>query len=57
VISDPDVTLEDNFKHPDLLFYGISEEFLRLSIEEDVVPQLEKYCNKSKIYCNILFQN
>ena len=44
---DPDVTLEMNFKQPELLFYGISEEFLRLRIEEYFLPQLEKYCKKS----------
>ena len=44
---DPDVTLEMDLKHPELLFYGISEEFLRFTIEENFLPQLEKYCKKS----------
>lgn len=44
---DPDVTLEMNFKQPELIWYGISKEYLRLRIEEYFLPQLEKYCNKS----------
>ena len=42
-ICDPNVTLEMNLKQPELLLYGISEEYLRLIIEEDFLPQLEKY--------------
>ena len=42
-ICDPNVTLEVNLKQPELLLYGISEEYLRLIIEEDFLPQLEKY--------------
>jgi len=44
---DPDVTLEMNLKQPELLWYGISEEYLRLRIEKDFLPKLEKYCKKS----------
>ena len=44
---DPDVTLEMNLKNPELLWYGISEEYLRLRIEKYFLPQLEKYCKKS----------
>ena len=33
------ITLEMNLKQPELIWYGI--------IEEDFLPQLEKYCNKS----------
>lgn len=46
-LYDPDITLEMNLKHPELIGYGISEEFLRLGIEEKFLPQLEKYCKKS----------
>ena len=46
-LYDPDITLEMNLKQPELIGYGISEEFLRFIIEEDFLPQLEKYCNKS----------
>ena len=56
-ICDPDITLEMNLKEdPELFFYGISEEFLRLTIENNFLPQLEKYCKKSKIFYNILLQ-
>ena len=44
---DPDVTLEMNLKQPELLWYGISKEYLVLRIEKYFLPQLEKYCNKS----------
>jgi len=46
-VCDPDVTLEMNLKQPELLWYGISEEYLRLRIEKYFLPQLEKYCKKS----------
>jgi hypothetical protein len=36
-----------NLKQPELIGYGISEEFLRFTIEEDFLPQLEKYCKES----------
>ena len=39
-----EVTLEMNLEYPELLWYGISEEYLILIIEEDFLPQLEKYC-------------
>lgn len=45
---DPAVSLEDNVKHPDLLSsYGISDEYFRLLIEENLLPKMEKYFNKS----------
>jgi len=46
-LCDPDVTFEMNLKDPELITYGISEEFLRLRIENYVLPKLEKYCKKS----------
>ena len=46
-LYDPDITLEMNLKQPELIGYGISEEFLRLTIEKNFLPQLEKYCKKS----------
>ena len=45
-LFDPDITLEMNLKDPELIGYGISEEFLRLTIEEDFLPQLKKYCKE-----------
>jgi len=38
-VCDPDVTLEMNLEEPELLWYGISEEYLRLRIEEYFLPQ------------------
>jgi hypothetical protein len=53
-IYNPDVTLEMNLKDTEeLLWYGMSEEYLRLTFEEDFLPQLEKYCKKSNISYNI----
>jgi hypothetical protein len=46
-LCDPDITSEMNLKQPELIGYGISEEFLRFTIEEDFLPQLEKYCKES----------
>ena len=48
-IRDPDLTLEINLKEQELelLGYGLSEEFLRLTIEENFLSQLEQYCKKS----------
>ena len=46
-VCDPDVTLEINLKQPELLWYGLSEEYLILRIEKYFLPQLEKYCKKS----------
>ena len=46
-ICDPDVTFEMNLKHPELILYGVSEEYLRLRIKKYFLPQLEKYCKKS----------
>lgn len=42
-LYNPDVTLEMNLKEPELLGYGISEEYLRLTIEEDFLPQLKAF--------------
>ena len=46
-LYDPDITSEMNLKQLELIGYGISEEFLRFTIEENFLPQLEKYCKKS----------
>ena len=45
-ISDPNITFEMNLKHPELLGYGVSEEFLRLQIKEGFLPKLKKYCKE-----------
>ena len=45
-LCDPDITSEMNLKQPELIGYGISEEFLRFTIEEDFLPQLKKYCKE-----------
>jgi hypothetical protein len=49
-LCDPDITLDIYLKHPELIGYAISEEFLRFIIEEDFLPQLE--CN---IFKNVRF--
>ena len=46
-ICNTDITLEMNLKHPELIWYGISQEYLRLRIKKYFLPQLEKYCKKS----------
>ena len=52
-LFDPDITLEMNLKHPELIGYGISEEFLRLDIKDNFLPLIKVYCKKSKISYNI----
>lgn len=46
-ICDPNVTFEMNLEHPELLYYRISEEYLRLIIKQDFIPQIENYGDKS----------
>lgn len=46
-LCDPEITLEMNLKNPELLGYGISEEFLRLQIKEDFLPIIVEYCKES----------
>ena len=49
-VYDPDVTLEMNLKHPELIFYGISQEYLRLRIEQYFFAQLKSIiCKKFNI--------
>jgi len=36
-----------NLKHPELIGYGISEEFLRLDIKDNFLPLIAEYCKKS----------
>jgi hypothetical protein len=36
-----------NLNHPELIGYGISEEFLRLDIKDNFLPLIAEYCKKS----------
>ena len=54
-LYDPDITLEMNLKQPELIGYGISEEFLRFIIEEDFLPQLEKDIVRNLRFLTISF--
>jgi hypothetical protein len=46
-LFDPDITLDMNLKHPELIGYGISEEFLRLDIKDNFLPRIAEYWKKS----------
>lgn len=46
-LFDPDIDLDMNLKHPELIGYGISEEFLRLRIKDNFLPQIYEYCQES----------
>jgi hypothetical protein len=46
-LFDPEVTLDMNLKHPELIWYGISEEFLRLDLKNNFLPRIYKYWKKS----------
>jgi len=40
-LFDPDITFDMNLNHPDLIGYGISEEYF--------LPKIKEYCKKSNI--------
>jgi hypothetical protein len=46
-LCDPDITFEMNLSHPELMGYGISEEFLRFRIKDDFLPRIGEYCKES----------
>jgi len=46
-LFDPDITLDMNLKHPELIGYGISEEFLRLDLKDNFLPRIGEYCKES----------
>ena len=48
-LFDPDITLDMNLKlkDPELIVYGISEEFLRLHLKDNFLPRIRAYCKKS----------
>lgn len=41
-VYNPDITFQMNLENPELIYYGMGEEYLRLRIAEDFFPQLEK---------------
>ena len=45
-LCDSNITLDMDLKNPELIFYGTSEESLRLKTEEYFLPELKKYCEK-----------
>jgi hypothetical protein len=46
-LFDPDITLDMNLKHPELIGYGISEEFLKLDLKDNFLPRICEYCKES----------
>lgn len=52
-IFDPEVTLDINLKYPELVCYGMSEEFFKLDLKNNYLPRISEYCKKSKISYNI----
>ncbi len=52
-LFDPNVTLEMNFKKPELLLYGMSEEFWKSHLIGTVLPKIQKYCKTFKVSYNI----
>lgn len=45
-LFDPDITLEMNLKDPELMGYGISEEFLKINLKNNFLPRICEYCKK-----------
>lgn len=46
-LFDPEVTLQMNLRDPELVFYGISEDFVKLAIIKNYLPLIREYCKKS----------
>lgn len=46
-LFDPDITLDMNLKHPELIGYGISKEILRRHLKNHYLPRIYEYCKKS----------
>lgn len=45
-VADPSFTLEEDLKHPESLYTGMSPEYLRMEIEEYYLPVIRKYCDE-----------
>lgn len=46
-LFNPEATLDLNLNHPELLCYGVSEEFLKLDLKDSYLPLISEYCKKS----------
>lgn len=46
-VCDPDIPLELNLEDPESIFIALSEDMFRFLIEENFIPRIEIYCNKS----------
>lgn len=46
-LFDPETTLDMNLKYPELIGYGISEEFLKRYLKDNFLPRIYEYCKKS----------
>lgn len=46
-LFDPEVTLDMNLLHPELICYGVSEDFLKLDLIKFHLPLIKKYCEES----------
>lgn len=45
-LYDPNITLEMNLENPELICYGISEEFLRDLLKDKFLKEIKTYCKK-----------
>jgi len=46
-LVDPDIDFDMNLKHPELLSYGMSEEFFWLDLKDIFLPIIGEYCEES----------
>ena len=46
-LFDHEVTLDMNLLHPELICYGVSEDFLKLDLIKFHLPLIKKYCEES----------
>ena len=46
-LVDPDIDFDMDLKYPELTGYGISEEFFRLYLKNNIIPRIAEYCKDS----------
>lgn len=46
-LLNPNHTLEIDLEHPELIVYGMSEEFFRITLKDNYLPRILKYSKKS----------
>ena len=45
-VYDSEVSFKTNIDHPELIYYGVSADYLKLEIEKNILPKMKEYCDK-----------